>query len=111
MLVDLLWNRTWWQYRPSDPSAFSLPYHAFNLFEGAAWLTFAGLVLWRHAKHRRSPVEVAYATAFLTFGLTDFREAYALSSWLVWIKLANLFLLARLRSMVIRRYYPESTLY
>ena len=80
MLVDLLWNRTWWQYRPGDPSSFSLPYHAFNLFEGAAWLTFAGLVYWRHAKYLRSPLEVVYSIAFLAFGLSDFREAYALSS-------------------------------
>jgi hypothetical protein len=111
MLVDLLWNRAWWQYRPRDPSAFSLPYHAFNLFEGTAWLAFAVLVLWRYVKHRRSAIEIVYAMAFLSFGLTDFREAYALTSWLVWAKLANLILLARLRSTVIRRYYPSSELY
>jgi hypothetical protein len=48
---------------------------------------------------------------FFTFGLTDFREAYALESWLIWLKAANLLVLLWLRSFVISRYYQESKLY
>lgn len=65
----------------------------------------------RSARHRRSSLEVWYALAFFAFGLADFREAYALSSWLVWLKLANLVALAKLRATVIRGYYPGHTLY
>jgi hypothetical protein len=43
--------------------------------------------------------------------LTDFREAYVLQSWLVWVKLANLVALIRLRAMAIRRWHPGSRLY
>jgi hypothetical protein len=49
--------------------------------------------------------------AFLTFGLTDFREAYELASWLVWIKLLNLIALYLLRRIVMKRYYPASKLF
>ncbi len=111
MLLDLLWNRTWWRYRPRDPLEFSLPYHVFNLFEGAVWVIFAGLVLIRAWKNHRSSIEVWYALAFFTFGLTDFREAYALTSWLVWVKLVNLIVLAWLRARVIRTLYPLNKLY
>jgi hypothetical protein len=111
MILDLLWTRTWWKYGPRDPSGFSMPYHAFNLFEGVAWVVFACLVLVRCVRKGRSLIEVWYALAFFTFGLTDFREAYVLTSWLVWVKLVNLILLARLRTVVIRRLYPSSTLY
>jgi hypothetical protein len=51
------------------------------------------------------------AVAFLTFGLTDFREAYELASWLVWIKLLNLIALYLLRRIVMKRYYPASKLF
>ncbi len=111
MILDLLWFRTWWRYRPGDPSGFSMPYHVFNLLEGAAWIVFGILVLVRYDRRGQSRLEIVYAFAFISFALTDFREAFALSSWLVWVKLANLVLLAQLRSTVIRRYYPESQLY
>ena len=58
-----------------------------------------------------STVEPVYALAFFTFGLTDFREAYALDSWLIAIKLANLVALFALRRYVLRQCYPESRLY
>lgn len=105
--AELLFRRTWWTYgaRGNDPW-FEVPYHAFNLFEGAAWLVFAGLVARRYLRQRRSPLEVLYASAFAAFGLTDLVEAFALSSWLVWMKLANLLILARLRSVIVRRFYP-----
>ena len=56
-------------------------------------------------------LEIAYSFAFLTFGVTDFREAYALDSWLIWLKAGNLLILLWLRSLVIKRFYPESKLY
>lgn len=107
-LVDALFLRTWWSYDSHDTSLHSRLYRNFNLIEGAAWCVFAALVWNRHRRNRRSPLEMWYAVAFLLFGMTDFREAWALQSWLLWIKLANLIALVRLRQIVIRRFYPES---
>jgi hypothetical protein len=110
-VVEFLWFKVWWKYpNPVDPW-FSIPYHVFNLFEGTCWAILACLVLGRYLVHVRSVVEVGYATAFLTFGLTDFREAYELSSWLVWLKLVNLIVLIQLRNIVMKRWYPASKLY
>ena len=75
------------------------------------WVVLSGLVLRRFVKYRHSRVEVVYALAFFTFGLTDFREAYALQSWLIWLKAANLLALLWLRALVIKRDYSESKLY
>ncbi len=109
--ADLLWFKVWWRYpNPNDPW-FSVPYHAFNLFEGACWIVLGALVLRRYWAARRSSFEIAYAVAFLSFGMTDFREAYVLESWLVWAKLINLIVLIRLRDIAIRRWYPGSKLY
>ena len=110
-LTDVLVFRTWWTYPSQNFPWVEIPYHVFNLVEGMVWVVLSGLVLRRFLRHRRSSVEVAYALAFFTFGLTDFREAYALQSWLIWIKAANLFVLLWLRARVIKRYYPESKLY
>lgn len=111
-IADLLWFRVWWSYRRRGQVDWvEVPYHAFNLVEGTAWLALAGLVLRRYRHHRRSPVEVAYALAFATFGLTDFVEAYALTSWLLWLKGVNLLILARFRAVVIARHYPASRLF
>ncbi len=113
MILDLLWTRTWWRYRPVAPGDFPMPgyVHAFNLFEGTAWVVFGLLVLARYLRRGRAAIEIGYALAFFAFGLTDFIEARALTSWLIWAKLANLIVLARLRAVVIRRYYPASKLY
>jgi hypothetical protein len=101
----------WWTYQPGvDPWVAGL-YDGFNLFEGCAWVVFAILVLRRSRSGARSQIELWYALAFFTFGLTDFREAYALDSWLIWVKLVNLIVLLMLRATVIRRYYPTSQLY
>jgi hypothetical protein len=110
-LRDLLWSHAWWRYSLRSDPWFSLPYPYFNLFEGVCWAILAGLVLRRYLANRRSILEGWYALAFLTFGLTDFREAYVLESWLIWIKLANLIVLLILRRIVIRRYYPGKTLF
>jgi hypothetical protein len=109
--VDGLLFRTWWTYTSGRASWIEVCYHGFNLFEGTAWLILSGLALRRFLRYRRSRVEVAYALAFFTFGLTDFREAYALDSWLIWLKAANLVVLIRLRSLVMSRHYPRSNLY
>jgi len=109
-LADLI-RRRWWTYSPQKATWIEHATHGFNLFEGAAWTVFAALVLARFARRRRSWIEVPYALAFFTFGLTDFREAYALDSWLLVAKLINLVVLFTLRSYIIRNCYPESRLY
>jgi hypothetical protein len=109
--VHLLWFEVWWKYpHPIDP-LFSIPYHYFNLFEGTCWVIIACLVLRRSLVNRRSLLELGYSSAFFTFGLTDFREAYELSSWLVWLKLVNLIVLIKLRTIVMRNCYPASKLF
>lgn len=108
---DILIRHRWWTYSPRSATWIEHAMHGFNLFEGAAWIVFAVLVLARWARHRRLRAEPAYALAFFTFGLTDFREAYALDSWLIAIKLANLFVLFALRRHVIRGGYPQCRLY
>jgi hypothetical protein len=68
-ITDFLVYRTWWAYGP-DPSWVEVALHAFNLLEGSVWLVLSGLVLRRFFRHRHSPIEVMYALAFFTFGLT-----------------------------------------
>lgn len=109
--MRILFTRTWWRYDSNDGQWFSFVYHWFNVAEGLAWVVFAMLVLLRYRKHRNSKLELWYAFAFLTFAVTDFREAWAQSSWLIWVKLANLIALFLLRRTVMARYYPEAKLY
>jgi hypothetical protein len=108
--ADLLWSHTWWQYLPAD-GGYSLPYHWLNLIEGSVWILLAALVLWRYWRRRNSKWELGYAFAFLLFGLSDYREAYVLQTWLIWAKGINLFALFYLRRLIIRCYYPTSRLY
>lgn len=105
-----LTTRVWWAY---DPQAdwYAQPYHWINLVEGCAWLLLAALVLRRWSRGARSHVELLYALAFVTFGLSDFREAYVVESWLILFKGVNLAALLVLRWIVIRRYYPASRTY
>jgi hypothetical protein len=110
-ILELLFTSTWWKYDPDDRSLFSVSYRSFNLVEGTVWIGFGVLVLRRFLKHRRSRLELWYAVAFVLFGLTDFREMYAMQSWLLWTKLAVLIYLLWLRKIVMRRYYPESRVY
>jgi hypothetical protein len=110
-LVDVLFLRTWWTHVPGDRSLHSLLYRNFNLAEAVAWWVFAALVLRRFFRNRRSRLEIWYALAFVLFGATDVREAWALQSWLLWVKLANLVALVKLRGAVIRRFYPDSKTY
>lgn len=110
-LIDILWSRTWWSYARDSALPYSAAYHTFNLLEGAAWIIFCGLVLLRRHRRHKSTLELWYAFAFFTFGLTDFREAYYQQSWLIWLKAINLAALFYLRHRVIKKYYPESKLY
>ncbi len=110
-ILDILWTRTWWTYGPDTAPPLSHAYHFFNLFEGGVWMVFCGLVLIRRHRGQRSRLELFYALAFFTFGLTDFREAYCQQSWLIWIKGLNLAVLFYLRYLVIKRFHPECKLY
>jgi hypothetical protein len=110
-VVDILWTRTWWSWQRDWALPGSVPYHVFNLFEGTAWVVFCGLVLWRRARGRRTALELWYALAFFSFGLTDFREAFYQQSWLIWVKVVNLLVLFYLRRRVIQTLYPGSRLY
>lgn len=110
-IIDILWTRTWWSYQRNAELPYSTTYHMFNLAEGAAWMVFCGLVLLRRHRGRRSRLELWYAFAFFTFGLSDFREAYYQQSWLIWLKAINLVTLFYLRHQVITRLYPGSKLY
>jgi hypothetical protein len=110
-VCEILFLETWWAYDSSDRSAHSVLVHWFNLFEGCAWVVFAALVLFRYLRFHRSRIEVVYAVTYVLFGLTDFREAYSLQSWLLWLKLVILIALFWLRRSVMRRFYPASRIY
>jgi hypothetical protein len=105
-IVEFLITDTWWTYNASA-DWFNHLYSWFNVVEGWFWLVFATLVLRRYLKYRRSLIELLYALAFFTFGLSDFRESYVLESWLVLFKGVNLAALFWLRWYVLRRFYPE----
>ncbi len=109
--VDLLVFKTWWSYAEEANTWYAFCYRTFNLVEAVFWILFAGLVLRRYRAQRNSTLELWYSFTFFTFGLTDFCEAQALTSWLIWIKLANLVALLKLRAVVIRQFYPQSELY
>jgi hypothetical protein len=110
-VIDALFVHNWWTWRAADDSWTSRAYHWFNLAEGCVWLALAVLVLLRFRRFRRSPLECLYAAAFFTFGLSDFREAWSLDSWLIWLKLVNLVALLWLRQIVLHRWYPASRTY
>lgn len=112
--VDWLWFHTWWSYAGSEDPLHANLYRGINLVEGLFWVGFAAAVLRRRArqpKEKRGRIELAYALAFLVFGLTDFREAVALQSWLVWVKLVNLIVLLWLRRRVMTTLYPGSRVF
>ena len=56
IVIDFLFLRTWWTYASGRYPAQAIPYHWFNLFEGTAWLVFAGLVSYRYARHRNGAI-------------------------------------------------------
>ncbi|HVX14969.1 MAG TPA: hypothetical protein VHC22_27510 [Pirellulales bacterium] len=101
----------WWSYAAGEPFGFSHAYHWMNMAEGCAWCLLAVLVLRRFLRYRKSRLEIAYAAAFVTFGLSDFVEARVLTTWLILAKGANLAILFLLRLHLLRRYYPASKTY
>ena len=108
-LFDLLVTHVWWRY--GGAGGWSAAYHWFNLVEALVWFVFGGFVLARFLRQRRSAFELIYALAFVTFGLSDLREAWQLESWLLLAKGVNLGLLLALRRHILRRYYPQSKVY
>lgn len=109
--VEIIFTRTWWRYTADDGQWFTFLYHWFNILEGIAWSVLAVLVFRRWNTHRYSILEVWYTAAFVAFAVTDFREAWAQSSWLIWLKLANLIMLFLLRRTVMSRFYPQAKVY
>ena len=57
-VAELLWFKVWWRYPQAGDPWFSIPYHAFNLFEGACWVVIGALVLRRYLVFRRSSLEI-----------------------------------------------------
>ena len=92
---ETLFTRTWWQYNAGAGWPEQV-YHWFNLAEGVAWLVVAALVLRRYLRFRNSLWELIFTFAFITFGLSDFREAYHLQSGLILFKAINLLVLIAL---------------
>lgn len=98
-------------YDAEEPFGFSACYHWFNILEGLVWLVFSALVLLRFLRHRKSRIELCWCAFFAAFGVSDFVEARQQSSWLIWLKLFNLYGLVRTREHVMRRLYPEARVY
>lgn len=113
-LIDGLWRHTWWSFAGSQDPVHAWVYRSINLIEGLFWIGFCVAVWVRRQRQpvdRRRPIEHWYALAFFVFALTDFREAVALQSWLIWIKLINLFVLLWLRKRVMTTLYPDSKVF
>lgn len=100
----------WWSWDPATAGTGDVVYRWFNLAEAGAWFVFATLALARWGRNRRSGLEVAYALAFVAFGLTDVREAWEQSAPLFAVKGLVLAVLLTLRWLLHRRHYPESRL-
>ena len=111
VILDFLWWHTWWSYGRDRDLEFSLPYRYFNLLEGTIWVVLSILVVNRWRRTGRGTIELWYALAFFTFGLSDYRESYYQQSWLIWLKLINLVVLLRLRHIVIQQLYPGTKLF
>ncbi len=110
-MFEVVFTQVWWRYDGASDDWFTHLYHWFNLLEGCAWLVVAGLILRRFLCHRKSRLEIVYAVAFVTFGLTDFQESLEQSSWLIWIKLVNLVGLILLRRRMMTKHYPSARVY
>ncbi|MGB1125971.1 MAG: hypothetical protein ACPG4Q_12260 [Phycisphaeraceae bacterium] len=113
-LIDWLWLHTWWSYAGSEDPLHANIYRGINIVEGLFWVGFTIAVLRRHFKQtaeKRGSIEWPYAAAFLCFAITDFREAVALQSWLIGLKLVNLIVLLWLRHRVMKTLYPKAKLY
>ena len=110
--LDLLWWHTWWEYDPNGSLSDHVWQHGFNLFEGLCWVVYGLLVIRRHLVNQKSVwLELSYAAAFFLFGISDFVQAYRLTSWLLVWKLFNLIALLVLRKLTIKRHYPLSKVF
>lgn len=110
MWLELL-THPWWTWNPETATRWELVYRGFNVCEALTWFSLAVLVACRWTRHRKSPLELPYALAFATFGLSDLREAGSISATLVLAKAVNLGALLWLRRYVMRSWYPDSRLY
>lgn len=105
------WFQPWWIWRLETAGIGDWAYRIFNVIEGLVWLVFGILVLFRWSRNRRSGWEWGYASAFVVFGLTDFREAYVQSIGLILIKGAVLVWLMLARRQCLRVWYPGAKVY
>ena len=109
--LSRLWTEPWWTYDPEQATFWDEIYRGFNLFEAGCWFGFGALVLCRWLRRGRSRWELAYAAAFIAFGLTDVREAAVQSAPLVALKGAILAALLVLRRQSLRVWHPGTRLY
>lgn len=105
LLVDFL-SRRLWSYDAT--SNWHTVYHWLNVAEGCLWVLVGLIVIRRYLINQRSLAEVAFAVAFVLFGISDFIEAQSLDVWLIVWKTFNLALLLVLRSYVRKHCYPNS---
>ena len=113
-LIRILFVETWWSWsrNANEPHTWTdVACRSFNVVEAAAWFIFAGLVLRRWSRLRQSRLELWYVMAFVLFGVSDVIETWALTSWLLWWKVVNLYALFRLRRTVMRRFHPDAKVF
>lgn len=96
------WTQVLWHF-PRRPASWELAYHGFNLLEGGVWEGFALVTLWRALRRGGACLEWPFALAFLSFGVTDFLEAYRVTPGLVVFKALNCGMLLWIRAAIHRR--------
>lgn len=109
---EFLWWHEWWRFDSEGPTSDLIWQFGFNLFEGVCWFVFASMVIRRYRRMRKSKLlEWSYAASFAFFGVSDFIQAYRLTSWLLIWKIVNLIVLLILRRSVMKNHYPGSKLF
>jgi len=98
-------NHVWLDYSQTRHEPFTQFCHWFNIVEGIGWILLGLFVFTRYFKFRKSTDELWFAVAFMTFGLTDFYEAWLYPTWLIYVKAFNLIALLKLRSKVAPLYH------
>ncbi|QDT36799.1 hypothetical protein Pan189_11620 [Stratiformator vulcanicus] len=98
-----------WSWLRDGDEPWGPAYFWFNVAEGLIWFGLGFYVLIR--AYRRSwreglsPVETAYAVAFVVFGLTDLREAWICTPVLIIAKGLICATILLIRREITRRYY------
>lgn len=113
-VLRILFWETWWSWSRATSEPYTwidVACRDFNFVEAFAWFVFSFLVFRRWRRFRHSPLELWYALAFVTFGISDVIEAWFLTSWLLWWKVVNLAALFLLRRSVMRRFYPTAKVF